>query len=99
MVFRSFFAQRIRKTPQEAPKTPQDAPKTRPRHSQDALKHPKTWEKRAPNSDPKRNPLQTSILERFGLDLGAFSGGFWSVLGWIWGAKRNKIDTQSAVCL
>ena len=87
------------KTRQDTPKMPQDAPKTRPRHPQDAPKHPKTWENRAPNSDPKLNPLQTSILERFGLDLGMFSGGFWNVSEWIWEAKRNKIDTQSAVCL
>ena len=96
-------APRCSKTAPRRPKTPQDRlqdaprrPQDTPKRPQDAPRHPKTWEKRAPKNDPKPKPLQTTILERFGLDLGAFSEGFLEVLRWIWEAKRNKIDTQRA---
>ena len=70
---------RLPKTPQDAPKMPPKRPKTRPRRpktaprgAQKGLRRSKTQEKKGSESDPKRNPFQTSILERFGVDFGPF---------------------------
>ena len=81
--FQKVFPKRIRKTPQDkhkmlqdAPKTAQDAAKT----SQDAPKRrPSTsqeWKKLGSKNDLQRNPLQISILERLGVDLGRVFGWF-----------------------
>ena len=51
------------KAPQDGPGAPQDAPKRRPSASQE-------WKKLGSKSDLQRNPLQTSIFERLGVDLG-----------------------------
>ena len=57
------------KAPQDGPGAPQDAPKRRPRTSQER-------KKLGSKSDLQRTPLQTSILDRLGVDLGRFLGGF-----------------------
>ena len=72
------------RTRQGAPKTYQDATRrhkaTRER-AQDTPRRPKKQEKKSPKSAHKRNPLQTLISNRFGVDLGAFFVGFWRFLG------------------
>ena len=58
-------AQNAPRRAQDAPRPPQEARKT----TQDA---PRRRNKKRSESDPKRNPFQTSILERFGVDFGQF---------------------------
>ena len=84
------------------PRLPRDRARTSPRRSytrQDgsnmvprgARKSPRgIWiiENKWSKSDPKRNSLQTSFLERFGADFWGFSGGFGIVLGMILEAWR-----------
>ena len=61
------------KAPQDGPGAPQDAPKRRPSTSQE-------WKKLGSKSDLQRTPLQTSISERLGMDLGRFLDGFRELL-------------------
>ena len=86
--------QDVSRRPQDAPKTPQDSqddPKTAPRRAQDAPKMPPGRPQGAPRRLPGvenfgfkngflADPLQTSILERLGLDFGRFWHRFWEVL-------------------
>ena len=58
-------AQTAPRRAQDAPRPPQEARKT----TQDT---PRRRNKKGSESDPKRNPFQTSILERFGVDFGQF---------------------------
>ena len=62
------------KTPQDVRRRPDNAPKTPPRH-------PKKQENKSLKSAPKRNPLQTLISHRFGMDSGSISVVFWRFLG------------------
>ena len=76
-------AQDAPKSTQDAPKTPPRAPKTPPRRPQDAprrfKKQGKNGRKRHHRPKSRPNHLQTSILERFGVDLGGFGGRFLKV--------------------
>ena len=79
-------SQDVPRRPQDAPKTPQgsqDGPKMRPRRPQDAPRTPQDAPPGAENLELKSvflaDPLQTSILERLGLDFGRFWHRFWEV--------------------
>ena len=82
------------KTAQDAPKTSRRAPKMRPRRPKTAPKRrPRTSQERnivGSKSDLQRNPLQSSIFERFGVDFGR-------VLGWFWGAIEIDFSWISRV--
>ena len=72
------------RTRQGAPKTYQDATrrhKTPRQRAHDAPKTPQETGKKSPKSAPKRNPLQTLISNRFGVDFGSISVVFWRFLG------------------
>ena len=69
--------------PPKRPKTRPRRPKTAPRGAQNGPRRPQDAGKRGSESDPKQNPFQTSILERFGVDFRPILGGFGSVFGWI----------------
>ena len=77
---------RAPKTLPRAPKTPPRRPQERPRRPQDAprgfKKQGKNGRKRHHRPKSRPNHLQTSILERFGVDLGGFWGRFLKDLGW-----------------
>ena len=72
---------------QAAPRRPQDDPKRRPTRSQEAPKRRPRGAQDGPQDTPKRNPLQTSILERFGVDFAPFWNGFLKVLGLLLGVR------------
>ena len=69
----------LSRCPQDAPRRTQAAPRRRqttPRGAQDGPRRPKIQERKGPKSDSKRNPLQTSILERLGWILDRFRMDF-----------------------
>ena len=67
------------KVPKTAPRRPQDAPKTPPGRLQDAPRRPPGEENLELESVFLADPLQTSILERLGLDFGRCWHRFWEV--------------------
>ena len=68
--------QDVSKTLPDAPRRLQVGPQRRAK----APKTPPDPRKKRHKSDPKRNPLQISFLERFWADFGRFSDGFGKVL-------------------
>ena len=86
--------QDVSRRPQDAPKTPQDSQdssKTRQTQPQDAPRRPPGAENLELESVFLADPLQTSILERLGLDFGRFWHRFWEVFWMV--LKRRKHTT------
>ena len=65
------------------PRQPQDGAKARPRRPQEPPGRPKTPPRSGEFRAQVADHLQTSILERLGVDFGRFWHRFWEVLRWI----------------